>query len=72
MIEVKISIPDDQWGTFKNYYLTRRPISLVNGEPTMSVGDWIKQSIVDDIYQVLGEGKQMLAWNELDIDISIT
>jgi len=40
--------------------------------PRMSVSDWIKQGIVRDIFQVLLEGKQMEAFNELEIAIDIS
>lgn len=79
MAEITISVDNAQWADFQKYYLKRRPVPLIEdpenpGEyiPSMSVGDWIKQSIVNDIYQTLLEGKQMEAFNELEIDITIT
>jgi len=73
MKTVTISIQDAQWDDFQKYYLKRRPVPLnEDQEPIMSVGDWIKKCIVDDIYQVLLAGKQMEAFNELEIEIEIT
>lgn len=74
MAQVIISIDNGQWPDFQKYYLKRRPVPLdEEQEPTMSVGDWIKQCIVGDIYQTLLEGKQMEAFGELmdEIDIDI-
>lgn len=71
MKTVTISVEDAQWPDFQKYYLKRRPVPEEGGVPVMSVGDWIKQSIVDDIYQTLLEGKQMEAFNELEIDIML-
>lgn len=73
MAQVVITIDNGQWGDFQKYYIKRRPVPLdEQGEPTTSVGDWIKKCIVGDIYQTLLEGKQMEAFNELEVDIDIT
>lgn len=72
MAQVIITIDNGQWSDFQKYYLKRRPVPLnEQGEPTMSVGDWIKKCIVGDIYQTLLQGKQMEAFNELEINIDI-
>lgn len=73
MAQVTITVDNGQWADFQKYYLKRRPVPLnEQQEPTMSVGDWIKKCIVDDIYQVLLQGKQMEAFNELEVDIEIS
>ena len=79
MAEITISVDNAQWANFQKYYLKRRSVPLIEdlenlGEyiPSMSVGNWIKQSIVNDIYQTLLEGKQMEAFNELDIDVVLS
>lgn len=73
MAQVTMTIDNGQWPDFQKYYLKRRPVPLDEAqEPTMSIGDWIKKCIVGDIYQTLLEGKQMEAFNELEIDIDIT
>lgn len=73
MAQVTITVDNEQWPDFQKYYLKRRPVPLdEEQQPTMSVGDWIKKCIVGDIYQTLLEGKQMEAFNELEIDIDIT
>ena len=79
MKQVTISIQDAHWADFQKYYLIKRPIPMIDdpenpGEkiPRMSVSDWIKQGIVRDIFQVLLEGKQMEAFNELEIAIDIS
>lgn len=79
MAQVTISIPNEQWPDFQKYYFKRLPIPMMDdpenpGEqiPSMSVGDWVKKSIVSSIYQILLEGKQMETFNELEIDINIT
>ena len=72
MAQVIISIDNAQWPNFQKYYLKRRPVPLnEEGQPTMTVADWIKKCVVGDIYQTLLEGKQMEAFNELEIDIDI-
>ena len=79
MPQVMITIPPEDWSDFQKYYLKRRPIPLMDdpqnpGEqiPSMPVGDWIKKCLVQDIYDTLLQGKQMEAYNELNIDIDIT
>lgn len=79
MAQVIITVDNGQWSDFQKYYLKRRPIPLIEdpenpGEqiPSMSIGDWIKECLVGDIYQTLLEGKQMEAFNELEVDIDIT
>jgi len=72
MAQITISVDNSQWPDFKKYYLKRLPVPLEAEVPIMSDGDWIKNCIVTDIYQVLGEGKQMEAFNELDINIVIS
>jgi len=72
MAQITLSIPDEQWPDFQNYFLKRLPVLLENDVPTMSVVDWIKKSIVDNIYQILLEGKQMSAFDEIEIDITLT
>lgn len=72
MKQVIILVRDEHWSDFQKYYLKRRPVPLDEEQPIMSVGDWIKKCILDDIYQTLKEGKQMEAFNELEIDIEIT
>lgn len=71
MKTVTLSIEDLQWPDFKKYYLLKRPVPLEAEVPIMSDSDWIKQGIVNDIYQILREGKQMEAFNALNIDITI-
>jgi len=72
MAQITMSIDNGQWSDFQKYYLKRQPVPLdEEQEPTMSVGDWIKKCIVDSVYQTLLEGKQMKAFNELEIDIDI-
>lgn len=73
MAQITLSILNGQWSDFQKYFLKRRPIPLDGQqEPIMSVIDWIKKCIVDGIYQTLLEGKQMEAFNELEIDIDIS
>lgn len=79
MAQVTLTVDNGQWPDFQKYYLKRLPIPMMDdpenpGEkiPSMSVGDWIKKSIVSSIYQILLEGKQMEAFNALEIDIDIT
>lgn len=79
MAQVTITIDNGQWPDFQKYYLKRRPVPMMEDPenpdeqiPSMSVGDWIKKCIVGDMYQILLEGKQMEASNELEIDINIT
>lgn len=78
MKQVIISISNEDWPDFQKYYLIRRPVPMIKDPqnpaeqiPSMSVGDWIKKCIVNDIYLILKEGKQMEAFNELEIDINI-
>ena len=73
MAQVTISIPTEQMPDFQKYYLKRRPVPVaVPPEEQISTADWIKKCIMGDIYQTLLEGKQMEAFNELEIDIDIT
>lgn len=68
MVQAIISI--SPWADFRKYWLIRRP--KPEREPTISDADWIKECFIAHLYQVLGEGKQMEAWNELDINIDIS
>lgn len=73
MPQVTITVDNGHQNDFQKYYLIKRPVPLDDQqEPIMSVGNWIKQGIVQDIFQVLLEGKQMEAFNELEIDIEIS
>ena len=73
MAQVIITVDNGQWSDFQKYYLKRRPVSVdEEQQPIMSIGNWIKKCIIDDIYQTLLEGKQMEAFNELEIDVDIT
>ena len=75
MAALTLTIDNAQWSNFQKYYLKRRPVPLDGeGQPTMTVADWIKQCTADDVYQVLLAGKQMEALEELKavIDIAIT
>ena len=58
------------WADFKKYWLIRRP--KPEREPIISDTDWVKECIITYMYQVVLEGKQMEAYNELEIDIDIT
>lgn len=72
MASITMTVDNGQWPDFQKYYLKRRPVPLNEvQEPIMSVGNWIKQCIINDVYQTLKEGKQMEAFNELEIDIDI-
>lgn len=71
-MQVILSILGGQAVNFQKYYLLARTIPLnEEGEPIMSVLDWIKQGFVTDAYQILLKGKQMEALNELRNEITI-
>ena len=72
MPQVTISIPNGQWPDFQKYYLLKRPVPLDGeGQPTMTVADWVKEGFVNDTYQILLAGKQMEALTELRDEITI-
>ena len=58
-----ITVPDDKVAEFKVGFLKQNPVPLdeETGQPTMTENAWIKQSVIDMVYQIYLQGKDKLS-----------